>query len=120
MDIDNSLTAEEINKLRSLLAFYDHQLPFFNIKIKRYSLHQLSKYVCAYYQISLNELISHRRDRHLVNARRDLVYLATLFTPLSQNQMAKFLHRDHTAIIHYLRQPPVHAHTIKELCGLNE
>ena len=63
--------------------------------------------VIKYYGISIEELICKRRDRHFVQARRDYCHLAMKHTSCTRSKIARFLKRDHTMIIHYLKKPPI-------------
>ena len=59
--------------------------------------------VCKYYGISLDVLVGKKRDRYIVQARRDFCHLTKNNT---KESVGRFLKRDHTMVIHYLKQPP--------------
>ncbi len=67
--------------------------------------------VCKFYGIDLELLIGKKRDRYLVQARRDFCHLTKKNTKKS---VGRFLQRDHTMVIHYLKDQP---HNIDKING---
>lgn len=63
--------------------------------------------VIKYYGISIDQLVCRKRDRHFVHARRDFCHLAIQHTSCTKSKIGRFLKRDHTMIIHYLKKPPI-------------
>tara|TARA_R100001443_G_C3282969_1_gene160864 strand:- start:251 stop:670 length:420 start_codon:yes stop_codon:yes gene_type:complete len=59
--------------------------------------------VCKFYGIDLEQLVGKKRDRYIVQARRDFCHLTKKNT---KESVGRFLKRDHTMVIHYLKKPP--------------
>ena len=61
----------------------------------------IKKMICAYYDITWNELISPRRSNRLVHARQVAYFIIKNHTTLSYPQIGrKFGGRDHTTVLH--------------------
>ena len=67
--------------------------------------------VCKFYGIDLELLIGKKRDRYLVQARRDFCHLTK---DNSINCISRFLKRHHTVVKYYLKKPP---HNIDKING---
>lgn len=100
--IDNFLTLDEIKKVKKLVQGYEMPKEYVSG-----SLRFLASKVCKFYCININEFMSPRRQRYLVNARRDFIHLAKKETRKNYNEIAKFLQRDHTTILHHVKKQPV-------------
>ncbi len=69
--------------------------------------------VCKFYGISVCEFKSKKRDRILFKARVDFTYIILKYAEkYNQNEIAKFMNRDHTTIIHQKKHKPFAAETI--------
>ena len=64
---------------------------------------EIQQTVAAYYNISLDDLQSTRRDRVFARPRQIAMYLTKTLTPLSLPDIALCFKRDHTTIIHAVR-----------------
>tara|TARA_R100001594_G_scaffold132454_1_gene172671 strand:- start:62 stop:517 length:456 start_codon:yes stop_codon:yes gene_type:complete len=67
--------------------------------------------ICKLYGISLEQLVGRKRDRYLAKARRDFCHLTKNHT---KHSVGRFLHRDHTIVIYYLKKPPHNLDKISE------
>lgn len=69
--------------------------------------------VCKFYGISVIEFRSKKRDRILFKARVDFTYIILKYVQkYNMNEIARFMNRDHTTIIHQKKQKPFYAETI--------
>lgn len=69
--------------------------------------------VCKFYGISVCDFKSKKRDRILFKARVDFTWIILNHVPkYNMNEIAKFMNRDHTTIIHQKKQKPFAAKTI--------
>lgn len=69
------------------------------------SVRKVQLVVCSFFEISLVDLVSHRRTAAVVRPRQIAMYLARMITPLSLPQIAgRFGGRDHTTAIHAVRK----------------
>ena len=98
-----------INKpsLMSLLVDYPNALV-------KDGLFDIGNKVCKYYNISIDQLISRKRDRELIYARRDFCHLAHKKTQCTYVRIGQFLKRDHSLVIHHLRHKPINYDKIDE------
>ena len=64
---------------------------------------EIQRVVAEYYNISLDDLQSTRRDRAFARPRQIAMYLTKTLTPLSLPDIALCFKRDHTTIIHAVR-----------------
>jgi len=63
--------------------------------------------ICEYYHITIEELVGKRRDRELVQARRDFCHLVSKNTNCTKEKIGQFLKRDHTSVIYHLGKEPI-------------
>lgn len=69
--------------------------------------------VCKFYGISVCQFKSKKRNRELFKARVDFTYIIlTYVEKYNQNEIARFMNRDHTTIIHQKKHKPFAAETI--------
>jgi chromosomal replication initiation ATPase DnaA len=100
--IDNFLTLDEIKKVKKLVQGY--------VMPKEYddgSLRFLASKVCNFYCINMNEFLSKRRQKYLVNARIDFIHMAKKETQRNYAEIARFLQKHHTTILHHVKKQPV-------------
>ncbi len=64
---------------------------------------EIQKVVAKYYNLSLEDLKSTRRDRCIARPRQIAMYLTKTLTPLSLPDIALCFKRDHTTIIHAVK-----------------
>ena len=70
-------------------------------------------FVCKFYGITVPEFRSKKRDRILFKARVDFTWIILNHVPkYNMNEIAKFMNRDHTTIIHQKKEDPFAAETI--------
>lgn len=60
--------------------------------------------VAFYTGVSLMELVSHRRQHRLVQARQLAMYLMKRLTTATYPQIAETMQRDHTTVLHAVRK----------------
>ncbi len=69
--------------------------------------------VCKFYGIGVIEFRSKKRDRILFKARVDFTHIILKYVEkYNQNEIARFMNRDHTTIIHQKKHKPFAAETI--------
>jgi len=63
----------------------------------------ITKIVCETMHVSSDELVSIKRERHMVDARRIFVNMLIEEEKFTYSHMAKLLNRNHATAIHYKR-----------------
>lgn len=82
------------------------------------SVHRIRDVVCAYYRVSVHELMSERRTARIIRPRHVLFYLAKALTVCSLPQIGRFLGgRDHTTILHGFNKIAVLRHSDAQLAA---
>ena len=72
---------------------------------RRLTIEDIQKQVAAYYQVSMRDLLSHRRDRNIVRPRQVAMYLSKELTPRSLPEIGRrFGGRDHTTVLYGVRK----------------
>tara|TARA_B100000214_G_C23561906_1_gene443259 strand:+ start:75 stop:515 length:441 start_codon:yes stop_codon:yes gene_type:complete len=104
-DVTVHLTEFEVKNLKKLInnPIVMRMIADYPRAIVKDGLFENAHKVCKYYGISLDQLVGKKRDRYLVQARRDFCHLTKKNTKQS---VGRFLKRDHTMVIHYLKQAP--------------
>ncbi len=97
------LTQEEIVGVKKLLKVTNTPYIVKNLSIHN-SLAVIAIKVCLVHGITLAELKSQKRNRHLLNARIDFYYIASNYTKKLDADIARYLNRHHTVIIHYAKK----------------
>jgi len=59
--------------------------------------------VAERYSLSRDDIFGHSKNRHLITARREIAYAMRVQLKMSYPQIGNYLNRDHTTIIHGLR-----------------
>ncbi len=77
------------------------------------SLQEIAQKVCEFYEIDKIDFFSHRRNQTLVQARRDYCHLADKHTKHSKYLIGLGLGKDHTTVIHHLKEKPIHIDRIE-------
>jgi chromosomal replication initiation ATPase DnaA len=68
-------------------------------------LREIADEICKEYKLKFQQLISDRRERHLVIARHHFMYRATTETDKTTVQIGRFLgNRDHTTVMHGIKK----------------
>ena len=79
-------------------------------KVKTYNVnnlkkcHTLLKLVCEVLEVDYNKVKTMGRGRKLVDARRMYCVVARKFLPLPLSTIGKFIKRDHSSVVYYLKQ----------------
>lgn len=82
------------------------------------SIEAIQRAVCMHYQVSMMNLLSHRRDQANVYPRHVAMYLAKSLTPQTLPQIGRrFGGRDHTTILHGCRKIETLRHTDEKLAS---
>jgi chromosomal replication initiator protein len=68
------------------------------------SIARIQQRVADYYRLPLRELLSDRRAREVARPRQVAMYLCKTHTPRSLTEIARKFSRDHTTVIHAVRQ----------------
>lgn len=72
---------------------------------RRVTIDEIQRRVCAHFDVRHNDLLSARRSRAIARPRQIAMYLAKRMTPRSLPEIGrKFGGRDHTTVIHAVRQ----------------
>ena len=77
------------------------------------SLQEIAKKVCDYYEIDKLDFFSHRREKTLIQARRDYCHLAKKHTRHSTYLIGLGLGKNHATVLHHLKLPPTHIDRIE-------
>ena len=105
--LSSQFTKEEI----SILKYICNNPMFKNFKpLPSYEIHTpitlkyIKQKVCEYYEISVDEFCSERRQETLIKARRDFVHLARKNTDHSNFVIGRAMSRDNSTVCYYLKQ----------------
>ena len=106
------LTQDEIGILKNFCAVKKYLKDLktsshLHSTIRKGGLMEIALKVCMYYEITYEEFISARRNRHLVDARTDFCHFARETTRYGCNQIARLMNRDHTSVLHHWKKKPV-------------
>ena len=72
---------------------------------RRLTIEDIQKQVTSYYQVSMRDLLSHRRDRSIVRPRQIAMYLCKELTSRSLPEIGRrFGGRDHTTVLYGVRK----------------
>ncbi|MDC0521989.1 chromosomal replication initiator protein DnaA [Candidatus Pelagibacter sp.] len=75
-----------------------------NISENKVTIDLIQTFVCRFFKISKNEMLSSRRSRYLVRPRQTAIYLTKILTSKSLPEIGReFSNRDHTTIIHSVK-----------------
>jgi len=96
------LTQEEIVGVKKLLKVTNTPNIVRKLTILN-SLPCIAIKVCLVHGITLNELKSEKRYRSLLKARVDFYYIAKNYTKKSDSDIARYLQKHHTVVIHYAK-----------------
>tara|TARA_R100001143_G_C3312183_1_gene110663 strand:+ start:296 stop:691 length:396 start_codon:yes stop_codon:yes gene_type:complete len=95
-------TQDEILSLKKLI----HEVyPSF---VRKDGLLKLRLKVCSFYHIAVEEFLSRRRNKHLINARTDFCLLTQqLNTFPTSHMIGRYMNRNHATVLHHLKKEPV-------------
>jgi chromosomal replication initiator protein len=71
---------------------------------RRVTVRRIRETVAAYYDVSLQAMLSDRRARSIARPRQIAMYLAKELTPKSLPCIGREFNRDHTTVMYALRQ----------------
>ena len=112
------LTQEEIVGVKKLLRITNIPSIVRNLTVHN-SLAVIAIKVCLVHGITLAELKSKKRYRSLLKARVDFYYIAKNYTKKSDSDIARYLQKHHTVVIHYAKNHKPSAN-YKNIYGLIE
>lgn len=70
----------------------------------RMTIRRIRETVAVFYDLPLQSLVSERRSREVARPRQIAMYLAKELTPKSLPCIGREFNRDHTTVIHAIRQ----------------
>ena len=108
-NLSSPFTPFEIQKLKDLI--YKSYI-IYPDALRKNGLMYWCVSVCKYYNISIDEFKTKRRDQYLVNARRDFCHLAKQHTIHSMTHIGNFMNKHHTSVLHHLNKKPINAEKI--------
>ena len=68
------------------------------------SVEAIMRAACAHFGVTLLDMQSHRRSKHINRPRQIAAYLANQLTSQSLPQIGRRMERDHTTIVHSIRR----------------
>jgi len=107
--LSSQFTPYEIKKLKELVHTTYIVYPD---ALRKNGLMDLCIKVCKFYNISIDEFKSHRRNRNLVEARIDYCLIIKKQTTFSTPTVARFMNRHHTAVMYLQNKQPVNLEKI--------
>lgn len=76
-----------------------------NLSDRRVTVEEIKRVVAGYYSVRIQDMDGPRRTRNLVRPRQTAMYLAKTMTPRSYPEIGRrFGDRDHTTVMHAVRQ----------------
>ena len=76
-----------------------------NLSENKVTIDLIQSLVCKFFKISKSEMLSSRRSRYLVRPRQTAIYLTKILTSKSLPEIGReFANRDHTTVIHSIKQ----------------
>lgn len=106
--LSSQFTPYEIKKLKELV----HTISYPNA-LRKNGLMDLCIKICKYYNITVDEFKSSKRDRYLVIARLDFCHLVKKNNNyFATTSVGRFMNRDHTTVLYYLKKQPVNLEKI--------
>jgi chromosomal replication initiation ATPase DnaA len=108
--LSSQFTPYEIKKLKELV--HNSFIPYPNA-LRKNGLMDLCIKVCKYYNITVDDFKSSKRDRYLVIARLDFCHLVKKNNNyFATTSVGRFMNRDHTTVLYYLKKQPVNLEKI--------
>ena len=107
--LSSQFTPYEIKKLKELVHTTYIVYPD---ALRKNGLMDLCIKVCKFYNISIDEFKSPRRNRNLVEARIDYCLIIKKQTTFSTPTVARFMNRHHTAVMYLQNKQPVNLEKI--------
>jgi len=111
-------TKEEVRILKKICEnpiFKESQpLPLHDQKTLK-PIHKLTfikRIVSSFYDITSEELVSDRRDKHFIQARRDYCHLAFQQTKFSTKIIGNEIKRNSSSVLYHLNKQPVNLEKI--------
>lgn len=75
-------------------------------------IHSLAAEICSKHDVTLAQLQSPIRMKHIVRARWELMYRANREIGATLPRIGHFLNRDHTTVLHGIRRHVAHLETV--------
>ena len=69
----------------------------------RLTVKRIKEVVAGYYHVNVSEMTSRRRARHIARPRQVAMYMARELTPKSLPDIGRIFDRDHTTVMHAVR-----------------
>ena len=107
--LSSQFTPYEIKKLKELIHTTYIAYPD---ALRKNGLMDLCIKVCKFYNISIDEFKSHRRNRNLVEARIDYCLIIKKQTTFSTPTVARFMNRHSTAVMYLQKKQPINLEKI--------
>lgn len=108
--VSSPFTQEEIKILKKICTnpIFDKD-KIFEVKSTHFKtdLRFILERVCIFYEATVDEFKSDRRDRHLVEARRDFCHLAFKKTKKNMTQIGNFMNKHHSSVLHHIKLDPI-------------
>ncbi len=88
----------------------------------RVFISDVQREVCAFFELTKKDLLSHRRNKSIVRPRQVGMYLAKILTSRSLPEIGRrFGNRDHTTVLHAIRKvEELMASNLKFSCEVQE
>ena len=108
--LSSQFTPYEIKKLKELVH---NSFIHYPNALRKNGLMDLCIKVCKYYNITVDDFKSSKRDRYLVIARLDFCHLVKKNNNyFATTSVGRFMNRDHTTVLYYLKKQPVNLEKI--------
>ena len=107
--LSSQFTPYEIKKLKELVHTTYIVYPD---ALRKNGLMDLCIKVCKFYNISIDEFKSPRRNRNLVEARIDYCLIIKKQTTFTTTAVARFMNRHHTAVMYLQKKQPINLEKI--------
>lgn len=72
--------------------------------VRRLTMREILVEVSREYQIAISDILSNRRNKEVAIARQAVMYRCKTETPNSYPAIGRFLHKDHTSVLHGVRK----------------
>ena len=72
-------------------------------ELKKFSIAEVQEKVCTHFGISLEEIQSKKRVRHVLKARQIAMFISAKLTTCSYIEIGKYFKRTHSTVIHSLK-----------------
>lgn len=104
--VSSPFTEEEIKILKNICTnpiFHKNKIFKVESRIFKTDLRFILERVCVFYNVTVEEFKSNRRDRNIVEARRDFCHLAFKKTKKNMTQIGNFMNKDSTTVFYHIK-----------------